>query len=331
MEEMIATLTNLISENLAAVITAIVTLLGPWLLSFSRRPTTVSQGEAKYFTDAQLLTRPKERPAYSDRMAYVLAEMSSLAYVRFEGSAEKLESASKELIDKKLNTPEEAKDWLNQFADDLLISGVDSRGFLEKILGRAGFELADVIDIAGTQAFVCKHTSDSDPYLVLAYRGTEQRIDDWLTDASAKPNVQGVHTGFWDALHVKTKEGVTVLQAVEKVLAQAGMEGGRPTGRTVVYHRPLTRRCACASDNQKARTRHQWRLLHLWRTAHRKLRVLRGNKNAGVPCGQLCRHCAPRATRRTVGTSGQSVAGAQMANGMVSDTVRFLCVDRTQV
>ena len=31
-----------------------------------------------------LLSPPMERPAYSDRMAYVLAEMSALAYYRFE-------------------------------------------------------------------------------------------------------------------------------------------------------------------------------------------------------------------------------------------------------
>lgn len=224
MEDMISTLTNLIDENLKSIVAAIIALLGPWLFSFFRRPKSVSQGEAKYFAADQLLTPPIERPAYSDRMAYVLAEMSSLAYAPFEGSGEKLELASKELIDKKLNVPEEAKAWLEKFADELLISGVDSRGFLEKILSAADFELLDIIDIEGTQAFICKHTGDADPYLVLAYRGTEKRIHDWLTDADAKPNDQGVHTGFWNALKVKEKNGVNALQTVEKILTNAGWE-----------------------------------------------------------------------------------------------------------
>ncbi len=226
MEDTISTLYNLISDNLESIVTAVIALLGPWLFSSLRRPKSISQGEAKYFRADQLLTPPMERPAYSDRMAYVLAEMSSLAYVPFEGSGEKLEQASKELTRKKLEVPEEARAWLEKFADDLLITGVDSRGFLEKILSAAGFELLDIIDIEGTQAFFCKHTGDADPYLVLAYRGTEKRIDDWLTDADAKPNDQGVHTGFWNALNLKEKHGVTALQAVHKILQGAGWEAG---------------------------------------------------------------------------------------------------------
>ena len=226
MEDIVSKLFNLISENLGPIVTAIVALLGAWLFSSARRPRSISQGEVKYFQADQLLTPPKERPAYSDRMAYILAEMSSLAYVPFEGSGVKLEQASKQLIDKKLALPEEARAWLENFADDLLFKGVDTRDFLKKVLSAGGFKLLDTIDIEGTQGFICKHTGDANPYLVLAYRGTEKRIDDWLTDADAKPNEQGVHTGFWNALNRKQKNGVTALQAVRKILKGAGWKAG---------------------------------------------------------------------------------------------------------
>ena len=65
-----------------------------------------------YFSREQLLTPPTKRAAYSDRMAYVSAELSRLAYFPFEGGArlEKVievvsgtsidEGAKSELIDR---------------------------------------------------------------------------------------------------------------------------------------------------------------------------------------------------------------------------------------
>ena len=38
-----------------------------------------------YFSNAELLKTPGKRAAYSDRTAYMMAEMSRLAYFRFEG------------------------------------------------------------------------------------------------------------------------------------------------------------------------------------------------------------------------------------------------------
>ena len=59
-----------------------------------------------YFSNAELLKTPGKRAAYSDRTAYMMAEMSRLAYFRFEGgqnikeileSIKKLTSESSEL------------------------------------------------------------------------------------------------------------------------------------------------------------------------------------------------------------------------------------------
>jgi triacylglycerol lipase len=51
-----------------------------------------------YFSNSKLLKTPGKRAAYSDRTAYMMAEMSRLAYFRFEGGrniTEILESLKK--------------------------------------------------------------------------------------------------------------------------------------------------------------------------------------------------------------------------------------------
>lgn len=40
---------------------------------------------SSYFTAKELLAPPTERAAFSDRQAYVCAELSKLAYFKFEG------------------------------------------------------------------------------------------------------------------------------------------------------------------------------------------------------------------------------------------------------
>jgi len=40
-----------------------------------------------YFSARELLTPPTERAAFSDRQAYMCAELSRLAYFKFEGGA----------------------------------------------------------------------------------------------------------------------------------------------------------------------------------------------------------------------------------------------------
>jgi len=92
---------NLVRDNpsTSAILGSIVSALaGSGVFSFLRRPKKVSQGDATFFTDQKLLAPPMERPAYSDRMSYVLAEMSSLAYFEFEGSGSALLNAAKDLV-----------------------------------------------------------------------------------------------------------------------------------------------------------------------------------------------------------------------------------------
>jgi hypothetical protein len=186
----------------------------------------VSQGETEFFADKKLLSPPMARPAYSDRMAYVLAEMSSLAYYEFEGSGGTIRNAAKSFLQKTFDDEDEIRKWLETFADDLLIKGVDSEEFLRRVLENKGFNLLGTVNVANIQAFVCKRIEKKEaPYVVVAFRGTEMKVEDWLTDAKAIPTEKGdskVHTGFLRALNVETNpQGKTALICVQDILKKA--------------------------------------------------------------------------------------------------------------
>jgi triacylglycerol lipase len=220
------TLLNFLSDSpSAAKLWGIVLsiIAGSGVFSFLRRPKSTSQGEVSYFSDDKLLSPPMRRPAYSDRMAYVLAEMSALAYYPFEGSGGVVIDAARDILNLANGDESKAREWLEEFADELLIKGVDSKEFLNKILEKSSFELLKTINVAETQAFACKRVAQGeDPYIVIAFRGTEQKVSDWLTDARAVPTVDGsfkVHTGFREALMLETNPaGQTALAMVEEIL-----------------------------------------------------------------------------------------------------------------
>ncbi len=235
MEEIsIQALIALLSENpgVSASIAAFVSgLAGTGVLSFLRRPKSTSQGELKYFRDSRLLSPPMRRPAYSDRMAYVMAEMSALAYYPFEGSGGVMKDVAKHLLGKTFDKQEDIEKILGKFAEELLIKGVDSRVFFSEILKASGFDLIDTIHVAETQGFACKRNVEGEAsYVVIAFRGTEQKVSDWLTDAKALPKVEGetkIHSGFHQALMEETDAtGKTALQRVKDILDSPAAKDG---------------------------------------------------------------------------------------------------------
>lgn len=52
--------------------------------AFIRHPKSSPSTAGDFLSADRLLLPPLTRPAYSDRMAYVLAELADLAYYRFE-------------------------------------------------------------------------------------------------------------------------------------------------------------------------------------------------------------------------------------------------------
>lgn len=114
------------------------------------------------FKYTDLLKSPIKRAAYSDRTSWIMAEMSKVAYIKFEKNKEE-------------------KDKL-----------------IEK-LKKADFSLVDIFNSKDTQAFLALR--DKDKMLVLAFRGTEKEsLKDIISDLDARfykdKNGAKSHEGF---------------------------------------------------------------------------------------------------------------------------------------
>lgn len=213
------------------------------VFAYVRRAKSTVRDTGSYFSEAGLLTPPLVRPAYSDRMAYVLAEMSDLAYYQFEGQGGFIEDAVQVALERNLTRDRDIREFLDKFSTDLMSGRRLSLDAFRNVLGNSGFSLVDVIDIQETQGFVCRRiVANEPPYLVLAFRGTEKKISDWLTDLRCVPTVEGktkVHTGFLDAFTKNVDaEGRTVEEAVRNILArpEAADEQGNPLPLFVTGH-----------------------------------------------------------------------------------------------
>lgn len=217
---------SLITQNpgVASIIGAVVSSsIGTGIFSYLRRAKPAQQKTGQYFKDSTLLTPPTRRPAYSDRMAYVMAEMSDLAYFEFEGPGGAILDAIDRVQRLNIESIDEVKSFLESFTEGLMGNRALNIGFLTKILEMSGFELIDTIDVGETQGFACKCIKDSEaPYVIIAFRGTEKKISDWLTDLKAIPTLLGkgkVHTGFYEAFtKMKDQQGMTVGDRVIEIM-----------------------------------------------------------------------------------------------------------------
>ena len=165
-----------------------------------------------YFTEKSLLEAPVERAAFSDRQAYVCAELSRLAYYKFEGgnSIQEILEFARPLFndDDRFKIFEAA--LLARFGDDHLDHASALISF-KQILNAAGFEQVYAFSKGGTQGFLCTRTftlpgKGRKTVAYLAFRGTEPRsLRDIRTDVRAtlrEDTVDGVkmafHTGYYD-------------------------------------------------------------------------------------------------------------------------------------
>jgi len=197
--------------------------IGTAIFSFLRRMKPSQQQVSSYFEGNNLLAAPTQRPAYSDRMAYVMAEMSDLAYFEFEGSGGAILDAVEHFQKLNIKTTDEVQAFLESFTQELMGSRALNIGFLTKVLEMSQFELLDTIDVGETQGFACKYTgTEESAYVVIAFRGTEKKISDWLTDFKAEPTIFGkgkVHTGFYEAFAVNTNaDSMTTRDCVDRIM-----------------------------------------------------------------------------------------------------------------
>ncbi|MEH6452790.1 MAG: lipase family protein [Psychromonas sp.] len=206
---MFTQISEFISEHYPSLI-GIIAFIAAWFKSRTRKPIKSSQG-GSFLGSNELLLPPLTRPAYSDRMAYVMAEMSALAYFEFEKDSGAIHQTIDKITELKLTDTDdtyqqELEDILVTLRDELLVKSIDGKEVLAKLLLVSGFKLIDTIHYSDTQGFICKRAKPDEPeYLVIAFRGSELCVEDWLTNVQAKPKVfdngAKVHSGFWQALH----------------------------------------------------------------------------------------------------------------------------------
>ena len=171
------------------------------------------------FGEPALLGPPVKRAAYSDRTSLLMAEMSKLAYIRFEDPPDPDGDHQDEInriVQEIKNADDEGQ------ARDILATYVRvapaavrkrSEQDLRAELAKGGFELFNTYAVGETQAFLAvkEPSANSGPgeegIAVLSFRGTEGTMD-WKTNLNAfKEIVDGVpiHTGFLRAFRlVKT-------------------------------------------------------------------------------------------------------------------------------
>jgi hypothetical protein len=218
--ELFSIFTGFLSQNslisLAILVAPVV--IGTGFFSYKRRVSPNKKPVGEYFVDHNMLSPPMERPAYSDRMAYVLAEMSDLAYFEFEGPSNFISDAVKSMVNLKLDNTDSIHEFLVTFREDALLGHNISVDLLRKLLKNCGFDLIETINVKSNQAFVCKrNVVNEQPYLVIAFRGTEDKISDWLTDAYAVPTQVGsikIHTDFNNAFSVNTDENSRTVESI---------------------------------------------------------------------------------------------------------------------
>ena len=214
---------------IAGVTAAVSPLLRGAVAAYLRRPKSITRLDS-HFSEQRLLSPPLARPAYSDRMAYVLAEMSDLAYVKFESRSHLIDEATDEAVVSELKEPAQIREFLENFSATLMSERRFSQSVLRRILKNSGFELLKVINVEETQGFICKRSAD-EPYVVLAFRGTEKKVSDWLTDADCVPeDHEGgkVHRGFLKAFKGIRKQtaGDEVAQEIDRELDEALSDKG---------------------------------------------------------------------------------------------------------
>lgn len=177
----------------------------------------------QYFSAQELLAPPTERAAFSDRQAYVCAELSRLAYFKFEGGHAVNEALT--LIRSFLpdDSFKKLEAQLRGLIGSAQSSATASTKALERILAEADFKLEKTFNSKGTQAFICSREKGGDHseerVAYIAFRGTERRFEDFRTDIRAsfkKKNLDGVetrlHSGYFDALEAVGRDIQGVLE-----------------------------------------------------------------------------------------------------------------------
>ncbi|KUJ82595.1 lipase [Microbulbifer flavimaris] len=143
---------------------------------------------------------PNGRAAYSDRMAYIGAELSRLVYEPFTPDAN-LTALLQQLG--KASSDIERRQLLSAWSARLQSGHCGLETGIRQILIEHHFEPINFYDVSETQALLAKMDLAGRPVLVLCFRGTEMNAWDIVTDLKFSLEPFGergrVHRGFREA------------------------------------------------------------------------------------------------------------------------------------
>ncbi|XOV78151.1 MAG: lipase family protein [Aestuariibacter sp.] len=165
-----------------------------------REPVSFSLLQTKGFEKATDI--PLDRNGYSDRAAYTMAELSELAYWDIEPPSNIIYGIMSVFKEKLKLTDEDLQEFKTRSNQQLDATTTKRKQDIIDILNAAGFTFLDYFDLNDVQGFICVKRSP-DPYIVVAFRGSEQNVKDWLTNLEAVPKTPDigkgeVHTGFYE-------------------------------------------------------------------------------------------------------------------------------------
>lgn len=156
-----------------------------------------------YFSQTELLNAPSiKRAAYSDRMAWLMAELAGLVYDPLP-----CENVEKDRIDQIIAATErgEKRDVIEKLVLEAMQRNTSSVNDMTDKLVLGQFELIESFAVEGTEAMLVKHCPDKNEegVLVLVFRGTQPNITDIASDLKADlvsaPGGGKVHRGFLEA------------------------------------------------------------------------------------------------------------------------------------
>ena len=193
--------------------------------ALSRQSKTIGRA-SEHFTQKDYTEFPQIRPGYSDRAAYTMAELAEIAYHRIRPDFEisgQLTMALKKMFPNQASSVDQIADAVNANAKEIDICNLDS---FKLKLETGEFTYVTHFDDLDVQGFVClKNKKGHAPYIVVAFRGSEARIEDWLTNATAVPKSPTignglVHSGFYDSF-IRVKQQIIDAVAEANELARA--------------------------------------------------------------------------------------------------------------
>lgn len=170
-----------------------------------------------YFEDPELIRKPPvQRAAYSDRTAYIMAELSRLVYETLppEASVANLFAEIKEAV-----SSGESDNEIKALIQRAVTQMNASDSAIETILEDADFELLECFVNDGTEAVLVRLKANGGfpGMLVVAFRGTEPNVKDILTDVKADlVSAEGggrLHRGFINAFEKVRQPIETALTA----------------------------------------------------------------------------------------------------------------------